>query len=275
MHPARSIDRLLEIMAALRTPNTGCPWDLKQDFHTIAPCTLEEAYEVVDAIERNDMIDLCEELGDLLLQVVFHARMAEEKNIFSFPDVIEAITSKLIRRHPHIFGDTKKLTPEDVKNLWGQIKAEEKAQRATARAAAGYVAQSPRSRLDDVPASMPALTRAVKLQNKASGCGFDWHDARQVLAKIREETDEIEHALTLGADQNALRDEIGDLFFAVANLARHLNIDPEEATRSTNEKFKRRFAYIEITLAAQNKDIVACTLAEMDALWNEAKSKGL
>jgi ATP diphosphatase len=275
MRPARTIDRLIEIMAALRTPHTGCPWDLEQNFKSIAPYTVEEAYEVVEAIERNDMVDLCDELGDLLLQVVFHARIAEEQNAFNFADVVEAITTKLIRRHPHVFGDTQHLTPDDVKSLWSHIKDQEKAERKAARAQRGLIDDSHASALDTIPVQMPALTRAVKLQNKASTFGFDWNDPHQVIAKIREETDEIEDALNTKADKAHIESEIGDLFFALANLARHLHVDPESATRSTNEKFKRRFAFIERSLEAEGKKIGDVDLNEMDLLWNEAKRRGL
>jgi nucleoside triphosphate diphosphatase len=275
MLPARTIDRLLDIMAALRTPKTGCPWDLEQNFASIAPYTLEEAYEVVDAIERNDMHDLCDELGDLLLQVVFHARMAQEQNSFDFGDVVEAITTKLIRRHPHVFGDISHLSADEVKHLWARIKADEKAHKREARRAAGVIESDHHSLLDDIPTTMPALTRAIKLQQKASHVGFDWNDPLLVLAKIREETDEIEKALNANAPQPEIAGEIGDLFFAVANLARHLHIDPEAATRQTNAKFTQRFTYIEHELARKYMSLQATDLETMDALWNEAKAKGL
>lgn len=273
MQPSRDIARLIEIMAALRTPTTGCAWDLAQDFASIAPYTIEEAYEVADAIERGDLVDLRDELGDLLLQVVFHARMAEEQGRFDFGGVVEAITSKMIRRHPHVFGEAGALSPQEVSALWGQIKAQEKAERAAAHAAAG--APQPRAGLlADVPAALPGLTRAVKLQQRASTVGFDWNDARLVLAKIREETLEIEEALEAG-DPQAVADEIGDLLFAVANIARHTHSDPERALRGANAKFERRFAYIERKLAQAGRDIAAATLDEMDALWDEAKANGL
>jgi ATP diphosphatase len=265
--PSRDIQRLIAIMAALRTPGTGCPWDLKQDFGTIAPYTIEEAYEVADAIARGDMDDLKDELGDLLLQVVFHARMAEEQGTFAFDDVVLAITEKLIRRHPHVFGDTSKLTPDEVKGLWDKIKAEEKAERARRRGGQETEAGA----LAGVPAALPALTRALKLQQKASKVGFDWNDPRAVLAKIREEADEIEAALD-AKDADAAGSEIGDLIFALVNLARHLDIDPEAALRGTNAKFERRFASIEAALAHRGKTPAEATLAEMDALWDEAKA---
>ncbi len=270
MTPSRDISRLIEIMAQLRTPVTGCPWDLEQDFATIAPYTIEEAYEVVDAIARGDLDDLREELGDLLLQVVFHARMAEEQNAFSFGDVVEAITRKMIRRHPHVFADTNgNLTPGHVKGVWEQIKAEEKAERAARRPAK---ASEPKSLLSSVKAGQPALTRAMELQRKASTVGFDWNDPRAVLDKIREEADEIEAALDQ-RDADKLTEETGDLMFALVNLARHVGADPEAALRGTNAKFERRFAYIERALAAQGRTLEAASLDEMDELWNEAKEE--
>jgi ATP diphosphatase len=226
--PSRDIGRLIEIMAALRTPGSGCPWDLEQNFDTIAPYTLEEAYEVADAIARGDLDHLKDELGDLLLQVVFHARMAQEQDKFDFGGVVEAITTKLIRRHPHVFADAHGQTAEAVKGLWERIKAEEKAERG----------EEPEGALEGVPVALPALTRALKLQNKA-------------------------HAAT----------EVGDLLFAVVNLARHLKADPEGILRATNQKFERRFASIERALAAQGKRPQNATLAEMDALWDAAKDQ--
>ena len=268
MKPARDISRLIEIMAALRTPVSGCPWDLEQDFSTIAPYTIEEAYEVVDAIERGDYADLTDELGDLLLQVVFHARMAEEKGLFAFPDVVEAITRKMIRRHPHVFGDTSNLTPDEVKGLWAKIKAVEKAERAARKG----TLEPHKGLLADVPRALPALTRAVKLQAKASTVGFDWNDARLVLAKIKEESAECEEAIAAG-DPAHVREEIGDLLFAVANLARHVDADAEGALRGTNAKFEQRFAYIEKTLDQRGVTLKEAGLEEMDRLWNEAKTK--
>jgi ATP diphosphatase len=268
MLPSQDISRLFEIMAALRTPKTGCPWDLEQTFATIAPYTIEEAYEVADAIARNDLEDLKEELGDLLLQVVFHARMAEEQGAFAFGDVVNAINTKMIRRHPHVFGDRAgKLTPDEVKGLWYSIKAEEKAERAAAR---GEAPDAKPGLLASVKKSQPALARAMDLQRTASTVGFDWNDPRAVLAKIREEADEIEAALDSG-DQVHIAEETGDLLFAVVNLARHAKTDPEMALRATNAKFERRFAHIERALAAKGSSLEKATLVEMDALWNEAK----
>jgi ATP diphosphatase len=265
MKPARDIARLIEIMAALRTPKTGCPWDLEQDFATIAPYTIEEAYEVADAIARHDLDDLRDELGDLLLQVVFHARMAQEQGAFDFADVVEAITTKLIRRHPHVFGDARDLTPDAVEGLWDRIKAEEKA----ARRARG--AAEPEGALAGVPTALPALTRALKLQQKVSKVGFDWNDPRAVLAKIREEADEIEAELDAGKKAEAGA-EAGDLLFAVVNLARHLDTDPEAILRTANLKFERRFGWIERALAQRGRTPGQATLAEMDALWDAAKA---
>ena len=249
-------------MAALRTPGSGCPWDLEQNFRTIAPYTLEEAYEVADAIERDDVEQLRDELGDLLLQVVFHARMAEEQGSFDFADVVETITAKLIRRHPHVFADEHGKTAEAVKGLWERIKAEEKA--AKGRAPEEGV-------LTGVPVALPALTRALKLQDKAGSVGFDWDDPRAVLAKIREEADEIEAALDTKDAQHGAT-EVGDLLFAVVNLARHLKGDPEALLRATNSKFERRFRAIEEALSRRGKKPSEATLDEMDALWNEAKA---
>jgi ATP diphosphatase len=265
MKPSRDIARLIEIMAALRTPGTGCPWDLEQNFATIAPYTLEEAYEVADAIARNDLADLKDELGDLLLQVVFHARMAQEQGLFEFDDVVLAITTKLVRRHPHVFGDAREATPKEVNKLWDRIKAEEKAERA----ARGQPEEA--GALAGVPVAMTALTRALKLQAKAGKVGFDWNDPMAVLSKIREECDEIEAEIASG-DSGKAASEVGDLLFAVVNLARHLDADPEAALRACNQKFVRRFSAIERALAGQGRKPENATLAEMDALWDAAKA---
>jgi ATP diphosphatase len=269
MNPTRDIGQLLAIMARLRTPVTGCPWDLEQTFETIAPYTIEEAFEVADAITRGDLDDLRDELGDLLLQVVFHARMAEERGAFAFGDVVEAIVAKMIRRHPHVFGDT--VTSRDagaVKDAWARIKAEEKAERAARRQPQAATS----SLLAGVKAGQPALARALALQRKAAGVGFDWNDPRAVLAKIREETDEIEAALDQGQSAEVAA-ETGDLMFALVNLARHVGADPETALRGTNAKFERRFAYIERALERRGVALEKASLAEMDALWNEAKTE--
>jgi nucleoside triphosphate diphosphatase len=267
MTPSRDIARLLEIMAALRTPGSGCPWDLEQNFATIAPYTLEEAYEVADAILRSDLTDLREELGDLLLQVVFHARMAQEQGAFDFGDVVAGITEKLIRRHPHVFGEGGKLTSEAVAGLWDRIKAQEKAERAKGSEGA----QAPSGALNGVPGTLPALTRAMKLQSKASKVGFDWNDPLAVLSKIREEADEIEAEIVAGRSPEAGH-EVGDLLFAVVNLARHVGADPEAVLRATNRKFEQRFAAIERALEQRGKSPAEASLAEMDALWDDAKA---
>ena len=264
MTPSRDIARLLEIMAALRTPGSGCPWDLQQTFETIAPYTIEEAYEVADAVARGNLDDLRDELGDLLLQVVFHARMAQEQGVFDFADVVESLTAKLLRRHPHVFGEMRGLTPKAVEGLWERIKAAE-------RAKTGSQPSGEESALAGVPAALPALTRALKLQGKAGKVGFDWNDPRAVLAKIREEADEIERELGAG-DRATAGAEVGDLLFAVVNLARHLDVDPEAMLRATNQKFERRFAAIERALADRGKSPQAASLEEMDELWNEAKA---
>jgi ATP diphosphatase len=260
------ISALLQIMAALRTPGTGCPWDLEQTFQTIAPYTIEEAYEVADAITRRDLGDLREELGDLLLQVVFHARMAEEQGAFAFGDVVAAIVAKMIRRHPHVFGEKAgRMSPAEVKDSWSRIKAEEKAERAAHRG------EAPASLLASVKSGQPVLAHALALQEKASTVGFDWNDPRAVLAKIREEADEIEAALD-GGDAKEIAAEAGDLLFAVVNLARHAKVDPDMALRATSAKFERRFAYIEQTLTKRGQALDQATLDEMEALWCEAKT---
>ena len=264
MTPGRDIGRLIEIMAALRDPVTGCAWDKEQTFATIAPYTVEEAHEVADAIARGDMPDLCDELGDLLLQVVYHARMAEEIGAFAFPDVVEAITTKMIRRHPHVFGDADAREAGAAKGFWEKIKAAEKAERRNGQAA---------GLLDGVTAALPALARAVKLQSKASTVGFDWNDPRAVIAKIREELGEIEAELDRPKnDPGRIEDEVGDLLFAIANLARHVGTDPDQALRRTNAKFMRRFGAIEAALASAGRTPAEASLDEMEALWVEAKS---
>lgn len=272
MTPSKDIARLIEIMAALRTPTTGCAWDLEQSFETIAPYTIEEAYEVADAIQRGDMHDLREELGDLLLQVVFHARLAEEAGDFRFGDVVEAITAKMIRRHPHVFGERRDWTPDEIKASWKRIKAMEKAQRAAARQAAGE-AEGPAGLLDDVPGAMGGLLQAVKLQAKAGTVGFDWNDPKAVISKMREELAEIEAAMDNG-DRDEIAGEIGDTLFVIANLARHMDVDPEAALQLTNRKFRKRFSYIEARLHERGTSVTQSSLEEMDALWKEAKRSG-
>lgn len=263
---SRDIDALIAIMARLRTPGSGCPWDLAQTFESIAPFTQEEAAEVADAILRGDREDLCEELGDLLLQVVFHARMAEEEGSFAFGDVVEAITAKLIRRHPHVFGDAAELSEPEVNALWASIKAAEKAARLARRPDA-----SEPGLLDGVLRTNPALTRAVQLQRKAATVGFDWQDAQLVLDKIAEEIAELRAAMT-SAQPSEIADETGDVLFAIANLARHLGIDPERALHGSSDKFERRFGHIERQMRRRPGGFARASLDEMETLWNEAKA---
>jgi ATP diphosphatase len=256
-------------MASLRTPGTGCPWDLEQTFATIAPYTIEEAYEVADAIDKGDLPALKEELGDLLLQVVYHARMAEERQAFAFADVVEAITTKMIRRHPHVFGTEAERAAGAAPGFWERIKAAEKT---------GEGKPDSGGLLDDVPVGFPALTRAVKLQHKAAKVGFDWPSLAPVFAKAREEIAELEEAIADGcrpdgAASEEVTEEFGDLLFVMANVARHLKIDPEAALRAANTKFMRRFARIEALLAADGRTPSQSTLAEMDRLWDQAKEE--
>lgn len=279
MKPGRDISVLIDIMAALRKPVTGCPWDLEQDFGTIAPYTVEEAYEVAEAISRNDLDDLREELGDLLLQVVYHARMAEEEGAFSFPDVVEAITKKMIRRHPHVFGSEEARSSGMAKGMWDKIKAEEKAERKARRAAMGLPDTEP-GYLDAVPSAFPALMEAEKIQRRAAKVGFDWDTLAPVFAKIREELDELEAELkdhttpaVTGSVPEAVKDELGDVLFAVANLARHLEVEPEAALKRTNAKFRRRFAAIEAEASRRGTTLEALTLDEMEEIWQAAKRK--
>jgi len=256
----RPIDRLLAIMARLRDPADGCPWDLEQTFATIAPYTVEEAYEVADAIQRGDLADLKDELGDLLLQVVFHSRMAEEQGAFAFDDVAQAINDKMVRRHPHVFGDESYPDLDAQKAGWDQLKAEERAKKGKAE-----------SLLDDVPVGLPGLTRAVKLSKRAAGVGFVWPTVQDVVVKLHEEVGEMLAEIEAG-DLDKVRDELGDVLFVVANLARTLDVDPEDAVRSTNAKFVRRFNYVERRLAERGKTPDQSDLSEMDALWDEAKA---
>jgi ATP diphosphatase len=271
MQASKDISRLIEIMAALRTPVTGCPWDLEQNFATIKPYTIEEAYEVADAIERNDMDDLCEELGDLLLQVAFHARMAEETGAFSFGDVVEAITRKMIRRHPHVFAVSDADTPDTVKVQWDDIKAQEKRERAERRARRGITEDFKAGHLGAVHRAQPALTEALKLQHRAAKVGFDWAEAAPILDKIEEEVRELREALAAG-HPDKVADELGDLIFAVVNIGRHVKADPEEALRGTNTKFRRRFNHIETELQKSGESLEAATLERMEELWQAAKA---
>lgn len=258
------ISSLIEVMRRLRDRQTGCPWDIEQTFATIAPYTLEEAYEVADAIERGDMADLKEELGDLLLQVVYHAQMAEEAGLFSFADVVLGIGAKMIRRHPHVFGDAEARSAGAVKGMWERIKADERREKG--------VTSTVSSALDGVPLPLPALSRAFKIQKKAARVGFDWPQAAQVLAKVREEVEEIEAEMRGGGSADRLEDEVGDLLFAVANLSRHLGMDPETALRRGNAKFACRFMAMEQRLAAQGKTPSAASLDEMEAEWQAVKA---
>lgn len=274
MLPSRDIQRLLEIMIALRDPKTGCPWDVEQDFSTIAPYTLEEAYEVVDAIERADMDDLRDELGDLLLQVVFHARISEEKGGFDFGHVVEAVTKKMIRRHPHVFGDDEARNAGMAKDSWNRIKQTEKDERLARRTALGLDSVEKTGFLDDVPNTLPALVSALKYQQKAARVGFDWSQAEPILDKIAEETQELREAMHNG-DRQHIAEEYGDLLFAMVNLGRHLELEPEMALRAANDKFKRRFHFIEQALNSNDSSLNAATLDEMEVFWNKAKQAGL
>jgi len=265
MQPSRDISGLIEIMAALRDPVTGCPWDLEQDFSTIRNYTIEEAYEVADAIERGDFEDLREELGDLLLQPIFHAQMAMEAGHFDIGDVIYGITEKLIRRHPHVFGDQSADDAAGAQVSWEAVKTEEK----KAKAARQAVKQA--SAIDDVPQVLPALSRAEKLTKKAAKVGFDWPDFSAVMAKVREELDEVEEAQA-AQDQAAVHEEIGDLLFAVSNLARHAGVDAEAALRDANAKFTRRFHYVEARCREDGIAAVDAGLERLDAYWNEIRA---
>ncbi|MBB1519152.1 nucleoside triphosphate pyrophosphohydrolase [Aquipseudomonas guryensis] len=266
------LDDLLHLMARLRDPQHGCPWDLKQSYATIVPHTIEEAYEVADAIERSDFEHLPGELGDLLFQVVYYSQLAREEGRFEFAQVVDGITRKLIRRHPHVFvdgdlygaPDAAKLEEAAVKQRWEELKAEERAEKAAV--------PEQLSLLDDLPNALPALSRAVKLQKRAAQVGFDWPEALPVVDKVREELDEVLEAMSEN-DPQAIAEEIGDLLFVVTNLARHLKVDPETALRSANGKFERRFRFIEQTLRAAGQAIENCSLEQLDALWGEAKKQ--
>lgn len=262
-HSPAAIDNLLQIMARLRDPDGGCPWDIEQNFATIAPYTLEEAYEVADAIAENDMVGLKEELGDLLLQVVFHAQMAKEEGLFDFDAVAAGIGEKLVRRHPHVFGAADIRTADDQTASWEAIKAEERKEKAG----------KPVSILDNIPKALPALTRAVKLQKRAAKVGFDWKSPEPVFAKLDEEVAELKAEIDADAPREKLIDELGDILFVCANLARQLDIEPEEALRGANRKFERRFNHIEQTLSQQGRTPHEASLEEMDSLWNEAKQR--
>jgi len=263
--------RLVAIMARLRDPARGCPWDVEQSFATIAPYTIEEAYEVADAIARGDLDDLRDELGDLLLQVVYHAQMAQEAGEFAFGDVVQAITTKMIRRHPHVFGDEEARSAGMAKGMCERIKGEEKAEKRSARLARGLDPEdNGKGFLDSVPVALPALTRALKLQEKAARVGFDWSEAAPILDKIEEEIGELREALAKG-DTAEIKDEFGDMLFAVVNLGRHLKLDSEAALSGTNEKFRSRFHYVERAIDASGSTLEKATLDEMEALWQQAK----
>ena len=276
MSEKNTLADLVAIMAALRTPVTGCPWDLEQSFETIAPYTIEEAYEVADAINQGDRTHLKEELGDLLLQVVYHSRMAEEEGAFALTDVIDGIITKMIRRHPHVFGDEAARSAGVAKGFWERIKAEERAVKGSR--------DKPASLLADVPLALPALTRALKLQSKAAKVGFDWPSLGPVFDKLKEELAELEDValpadprgpspLAEPASRDQIAEELGDLLFVVANVARHLEIDPETSLRAANDKFRRRFGYIEQRLAESGRTPEQSDLAEMDRLWDDAKAR--
>lgn len=266
MQPSRDLSRLIEIMAALRNPDGGCPWDLEQDFSTIRHYTIEEAYEVADAIEREDFEDLRDELGDLLLQPVYHAQMAAERGMFDIGDVIEAITKKLIRRHPHVFGEDAAKDAGGAKARWDEIKADERA------AKAGRRQEVTPSLLDDVPNALPALARAEKLAKRAATVDFDWPDVEAVVGKVSEEMEEV-----LGAhfaeDTSAMHEEVGDLLFAVANLARKLGVDPEAALRDANLKFTRRFRHVEARAREDGVPLAEAGLERLDGYWNEIRAR--
>ncbi|MEK1942004.1 MAG: nucleoside triphosphate pyrophosphohydrolase [Pseudomonas sp.] len=264
------LNDLLHLMARLRDPQYGCPWDLQQNYATIVPHTIEEAYEVADAIERGDFDHLPGELGDLLFQVVYYSQLAQEEGRFEFATVVDAITTKLLRRHPHVFPDgdlygapdMARLSEAAVKQRWEEIKAQERAEKAAA--------PEQLSLLDDVPTTLPALSRAAKLQKRAAQVGFDWPEALPVVDKVREELDEVLEAMSAN-DEEAMAEEIGDLLFVVVNLARHLKADPETALRAANAKFERRFRFIEQVLREQGRDMQACSLEELDSIWAQAK----
>jgi tetrapyrrole methylase family protein/MazG family protein len=251
--------QLVEIMSRLRAPG-GCPWDREQTFETIKPFTLEETYEVLDAIDRRDWQDLAEELGDFLLQAVFYAQMASEENLFQIGDTLDAINSKLIRRHPHVFGDESAQTAGDVKRIWGEVKTAEKKEKG----------REAESLLSPVPRALPALVEAQQIASRAAGVGFDWENAEQVIEKLHEELAELDEARRL-TSQDELENEIGDLLFVLVNLARFVKVDPEQALRRTNRKFRERFGYIERKLAERGKTLAGSNIEEMEALWQEAK----
>ena len=255
------IEELIGIMARLRDPERGCPWDCEQTFRTIAPYTIEEAYEVADAIERENLPDLRDELGDLLFQVVFHAQIAREEGAFGFEEVVDAIAGKMIRRHPHVFGDAIERSSAEQSLRWEEMKAVERSESGGGE-----------SLLDDVPVALPALSRAAKLQRRAARCGFDWPDAGEVFDKVAEELEELREAVHAG-HRDGIDDELGDLLFSVVNLARHIGADPERCARSANAKFERRFRELERRAGAAGASPETLTLAELDAIWSEIKAR--
>lgn len=256
-----NINDLLNIMERLRDPDKGCPWDKEQDFNSIASYTLQEVYEVIDAIQRKQMNDLQEELGDLLFQIVYHSQMAKEQGSFSFDDVVDSVCNKMIRRHPHVFGEEEMRTAEEQTLAWEQIKAEERKSKGDDK----------KGLLDSILLNQPALMRADEIQNKAAKVGFDWPEIEPVFAKINEEIEEIRDAMDNNMSQEAIADEVGDLFFACVNLARRLNVDPELATQGTNNKFCQRFGYIEAEVIKSGRTVLETPLVELDALWEDAK----
>lgn len=270
-----ALKKLQHLMSCLRDSDLGCAWDKQQTYKSIAAYTLEEAYEVIDAIEREDFLDLEEELGDLLFQIVFYAQIAQEEKRFNFDDIVTGITNKMLRRHPNIFpegeisrfGEATLLTDEEIKGQWQRIKTEEKSKKT-------HKNTQNVSILDDIPVSMPALMQAVKIQKKVSEVGFDWSDLAPVFAKIREELDELEEAIQ-EQDKPHIEEEMGDVFFAMSNLARHLDVAPDVAVNKTNVKFRRRFSRIENLVAAQGKKLTDCTLEMLDSYWEQAKREGL
>lgn len=263
----KTFDDLLEIMTALRRPETGCPWDLEQTFETIIPHTIEEAYEVADAIETGNMSALKDELGDLLFQIVFYSQLARESGIFDFHDVADGICQKMLRRHPHVFGSAEERAAGVKDGDWERLKDLENSQRQSAISGQGNGSNV----LAGIPISLPSLTRAVKLQNRAARVGFDWPDLKLVFAKLREEMSELDAEISKGEDKTRIAEEFGDVMFVLANVARHLGIDPEQAVRATNAKFERRFGRIEELLARDGKTASQSDLTEMDRLWERAK----
>ncbi len=256
------VDRLRAVMAALRDPEAGCPWDREQTFETIAPYTIEEAYEVAEAIAQNDMAELREELGDLLFQVVYHAQMAEERGAFDFDDVAATIADKMIRRHPHVFGEYRAEKAEDVSGIWEEMKRRERAEKGRAE---------PQSVLDDIPLALPGLTRAWKLHRRAAHAGFDWSSPQQVFAKIREELDELEAEIVQGEPPERIADELGDVLFTVTRLAGFLDQDPEAIMRAAQRKFTRRFKYMEARLREVGRSVSDASMDELEELWRAAK----